>query len=35
LLQTIKGLEPAAPAAPRPGRVVKTVEDAIAMIMIH
>jgi S1-C subfamily serine protease len=35
LLEEIKDLEPAPPAATRPGNVVKTVEDAIAMIMIH
>jgi S1-C subfamily serine protease len=35
LLQNIKGLEAAAPAAAKPGNVVKTVENAIVMVMIH
>jgi S1-C subfamily serine protease len=35
LLQNIKGLEPAEPQAAKPVNVVKTVEDAIAMVMIY
>lgn len=35
LLQGVKGLDPAAPPSGKPGNVVKTVQNAIAMVMIY